>query len=341
MNSVFKLELDESEIKRINEFCNSVDYCSIEQSLGWTKLFFNSKICFFYLHDESGIQSFCQIHERHGSAQIVFGPVCSDKELMVISIDEIIKYYKKRNFYYLGIEMYCKSGFDTEYIEYALNKSYRIKYLFNSENTRSSIELNLEESIEEINRRIKKGHKSDIKRAIKMGVTIDVVNDTKELLPFVEVYSRMCQMRKINNSEITTRNIYDLYNYLIENKKGQILIAKDNLGKVLGGAIFVYQGISVRYYKSASDPDRREIPLNHLLIYEAIKKAKNENYKYFDFWGYNHFVNENDQVFQINRFKKGFGGYYTFFAKKMNIELIKNGYIIFRVLLFVKKLLKK
>ena len=101
MQPVFKFELDKIEFENIKFFCNSVDYCSIEQSLGWTQMFFNSKICYFYLQDESGIRSFSQIHERLGSARIIFGPVCCDKEIMVNSINEIINYYKKRHFFYL------------------------------------------------------------------------------------------------------------------------------------------------------------------------------------------------------------------------------------------------
>jgi len=98
--------LDNTELVNVQKFCDSVDYCSIEQSIGWTQLFFNSNIRYFYLKDDSGIKSFCQINERLRAAQIDFGPVCCDKELVVDSINEIINYYKKRGFYYLGIQMY-------------------------------------------------------------------------------------------------------------------------------------------------------------------------------------------------------------------------------------------
>jgi lipid II:glycine glycyltransferase (peptidoglycan interpeptide bridge formation enzyme) len=103
----------------------------------------------------------------------------------------------------------------------------------------------------------------------------------------------------------------------------------------------VYQGITVRFFRGTSDPDRRDIPMLHIVLYEAIKKAKAENFKYFDFWGYNHFVDENDQIFKINHFKKGFSGYYTFFAKKMNISLVPFGFNIFKLLLLVKRIVKK
>ena len=122
MDAVFKYELDRNEIEKIEKYCDSVDYCAAEQFIGWITMFHKPKICYFYLLDEGVIKSFCQITEKYWAAQISLGPVCCDKELMVKSIDEIIYYYKKKHFYYLGIQMYFKTGFDLDYIELKLIK---------------------------------------------------------------------------------------------------------------------------------------------------------------------------------------------------------------------------
>ena len=114
-------------------------------------------------------------------------------------------------------------------------------------------------------------------------------------------------------------------------------VIKYMIPTIIGGIILVSQGISLRYFKGASDIDLRNQPITHLLLYEAIKNAKAEGYKYFDFWGINHFAEIHDPVYNINHFKKGFGGYYTFFAKKMNISLIPNGLMLYRIFLQIKK----
>jgi hypothetical protein len=106
MQPVFKFELDKIELENIKNFCSSVDYCSLEQSVGWTQMLYKTKICYFILTDDNHIKSFCQINEKFKFANIIFGPVCCDKELMITSINEIINYYKKRGFYYLSIQMY-------------------------------------------------------------------------------------------------------------------------------------------------------------------------------------------------------------------------------------------
>ena len=97
MKEYFKYKLTDAEINNINVFCNSVDYCAIEQLLGWSELFYKNRICYFYLTDNNKTISFCQIIEKFRFAQISYGPVCQEKETMIFAVNEIIKYYKKKS----------------------------------------------------------------------------------------------------------------------------------------------------------------------------------------------------------------------------------------------------
>lgn len=337
MEIVFKSELDPFEIGRVKLFCDSVEYCSLEQSIGFQEILNKTRINYFYLLENDKIESFAQITESFRFAHIWFGPVCSDKDLMIVSINEIIRHYKQKGFYYLGIQLYYKSGYDTEYIEYELNKLHNISYIFDNANTKSSLEICLDGNLAEINSNIRKGHKSDIKKALKEGMRVEEATTSEELASFFDVYLKMCKVRSISGH--TRKEMTGICDYLITNRKGQILVAMDNSNAVLGGGIFVYQGITVRYLLGASDPERRDLPVLHPVIYRAIEMAKNNNFKYFDFWGYNHFADKDDQANYINHFKKGFGGYYTFFAKKMNINLVSYGFTIYRSSILVKKLI--
>jgi hypothetical protein len=341
MQAVFKYELEQIELENIKKYCDSVEYCSIDQYPGWSQLLYKSRICYFYLYDETGIKSYSLIGESRRSAYIDFGPVCCDKDIMITSLNEIIRYYREKRYFYLGVQMYYKSSYDTDYIEYALNRLYKIRYFFNNENTKSSLEINLQDSLEEISRGLRKGHKSDIKKAAKLGLTVCRTNDEKELNAFFDVYAKMCKSRNIEAGEFSGKDLKNIYNFLTQNNKGEILVVKDNEGTVLGGGIFVYQGITVRYLKGAANPDIRDIPILHIVLFDAIRRAKEENFRYFDFWGYNHFANKDDQVYYINHFKKGFGGYFTFFAKKMNIDIIRGGYKIHKSLSVIKRIVKK
>ncbi|MDZ7634097.1 MAG: hypothetical protein U5L72_06515 [Bacteroidales bacterium] len=165
MQIVFKTELTGQEIKAIREFCYGADYFALEQSIGFSAILYNTKITYFWLQDGAQIKSFCQINENLRFAHIWFGPVCNDPELIVLSINEIVKHYKKRSFWYLGVQLYKKTGPDCDLIEYKLNRSHRIRYLFDNENTKSSLEIDLDKSTESIFRGIRKGHRSDIRKA--------------------------------------------------------------------------------------------------------------------------------------------------------------------------------
>lgn len=336
MQAVFKYDLDAVEKERILDFCNSMDYYSLDQSIGWSQLFPKTRFCYFYLYDDNGIKSFCQIIESHKVAQIDFGPVCCDKDLIIESVSKIIEYYKTKFFLFITIQLYQKSGYETDYIEYKLNKQFPIRYIFDSSNTKSSIEIDLNDEIEAIFRNFSKGHKSDIKKAQKLGLSVERLTDKSDLTAFNDIYSKMCSYKKIDKGELRSDRIFALENLLSTYNKGKILIAKDAAKKVVGGAIIVAQGNSIRYFKGASDPDLRNLPITHLLIFEAIKQAKNDGFRYFDFWGINHFAGKQDNIYYVNHFKKGFGGYYTFFAKKMNISLLPFGSVIFKGITFLK-----
>ena len=92
--------------------------------------------------------------------------------MCIRSINEIVLHYKKRGFWYLGVQMYLKTGSACDYIEYQLNRIHKIKYLFDNQNTKSSLEIDLGQSLEEISGNFRKGHKSDIKKAINFGISV-------------------------------------------------------------------------------------------------------------------------------------------------------------------------
>ena len=105
MQAVFKYELEQIELENIKKYCDSVEYCSIDQYPGWSQLLYKSRICYFYLYDETGIKSYSLIGESRRSAYIDFGPVCCNKDLMITSLNEIIRYYREKRYFYLGVQM--------------------------------------------------------------------------------------------------------------------------------------------------------------------------------------------------------------------------------------------
>ena len=339
MEAVFRTKFDESEVEEINKFVLLADYFAVEQAIGFPEILYRTNINYFLLKEQDKILSFCQVYENFKFAHIWYGPVSNDREYVIRSINEIVLHYKKRGFWYLGVQMYLKTGSDCDYIEYQLNRIHKIKYLFDNQNTKSSLEIDLGQSLEEISGNFRKGHKSDIKKAINFGISVESVTDAEDIKAFCSVYRKMCNTRSIRGH--TATEVERIVNYLITNHMGKLMVARDSGHAVIGGSIFTFQGISVRYLLSASDPEKRDLPVTHIIIYRALEMAKALNFRYFDFWGYNHFADKNDQIYKVNSFKKGFGGYFTFLAKKMNINLIPGGYNIFRFFGVMKKMRNK
>ena len=339
MEAFFKKSLDESEVRAIREFCLTADYFAIEQSTGFTEALYKTPITYFYLTGKDGIKSFAQINETFRFAHIWFGPVCDDREAMVESVIRIAGYYSSKGYWYLGIQPYRKSGFDGDYIEYALNQHLRITYLFTNRHTKSSLEIDLRKDKDTIWSAFSKGHKSAVKKAIGHNISVVEMSSASELDGFLLLYDKMKKARGIGGH--TVSEIIHICRYIADNNCGVILMAKTQDATVIGCSVFASQGKSVRYLLSASDPERRDLPITHLIIYRAIELAKERGFTFFDFWGYNHFANPDEQMAKINRFKRGFGGYYTFFMKKMNISLIPLGFLIYEMFQRSKKGISK
>jgi lipid II:glycine glycyltransferase (peptidoglycan interpeptide bridge formation enzyme) len=65
-------------------------------------------------------------------------------------------------------------------------------------------------------------------------------------------------------------------------------------------------------------PSSRQIPILHAAFYEAIIQAKAAGYLFLDLQADNPHATEGDQVYEINRFKAGFGGRSVAFHLNLN-----------------------
>ncbi len=276
------------------------------------------------------------------TANINFGPAFSDFEVLKKGIQFLHNYFSSRNFIFFSIQLGIPASKQTELLEYNINHYFKVKYYFKPGNLWSSIYVDLAKPETEILRSFSKGHKSSIKSAYsKSELRISIQNNPGSLKSFIDLYIKMMAVRKLPFDKEETAHLFNsVSSFINENDKGFIeyIFEGENL---VGGLIIIYQGNSARYYKGASDPERRDIPILHFGLYEAMKYCKANGYSIFDLWGYNHFVDENDQVYFINKFKKGFSNSFTFFPKRMNFVLKPVTYNIYLFLRFCKKGIKR
>lgn len=337
MEFIFKKELSIQDLDDTKDFYNSLEWVTIEQHPEWNALINSSKNNrYFILKADNKISCFAVIEEKNlfivKVANISFGPIFNDVDSLITSIIEIEKFYKLNKFSYLSIQLAMPTGTLADYVEYKLNQVVKIKYNFNKENW-SSLFLDLSEPLSELNKKFSKGHKSAIKKAGSNGISVRRISSLNEVETLAKIYLKMNIARDLPNTQWPQiKSLFDsIFEFFEHELKGFFLAVFDESNVMIGGIIVAFQGNTARYYKGASDPDRKDISVLHVALFEAFKISKESGFRYFDLWGYNHFVNEGDQIFYINRFKKGFTHNYLFYPKLMHMPLRPIGYFLFKL----------
>ncbi|MGE5380383.1 MAG: lipid II:glycine glycyltransferase FemX [Methylocystaceae bacterium] len=85
-------------------------------------------------------------------------------------------------------------------------------------------------------------------------------------------------------------------------------------GKVVAGSLAMIMGDKAWYLYGASSNSYRNVMPNYLMQWQMIKWAKANNCILYDFRGVSGDLNEDNPLYGLYRFKKGFGGEFTEFV---------------------------
>jgi len=107
-------------------------------------------------------------------------------------------------------------------------------------------------------------------------------------------------------------------------------------GQVIAGGLFSFFSDRVTYLHGASDNSFRNLMAPYLLQWTVIKEAKkNNNYRYYDFYG----IDEKKWP-GVTRFKIGFGGFSVKYPGTYDLILRKRIYSLYNFLRRLKRALK-
>jgi hypothetical protein len=338
----FKSKLSPVDLEQIEAFYNNLELTQIEQHPLWHLDIESKNVKYFIAYENANIVCYSVLYEKKtgpvGFVNIRFGPLCKDPEHLISSLIEIAGHYKKRYFLFISIQPALFTGAVADLVEAKFHQAFKFKNTFDRNNW-SSIIIKLDQDVETIFKNFSSGHKGAIKKALKLNTVVRQVESKNDIKELAKVFHKMELYRKINSYsiEFIESQFIRIYDFLKKKEKGFVLVVIDDSGVIIGGTINIFQGKGIRYFKGAADPDRRDIPIMHTAIFEGIKIAKSLGFQYFDLWGYNHYVGKNDQVYNINLFKKGFGGEFIFYPKIMNIQLLPFGRFIYNTTMTVKK----
>lgn len=98
------------------------------------------------------------------------------------------------------------------------------------------------------------------------------------------------------------------YKELLENNPNAYLAFAEYEGQVIVANLMIRYGDTVTYLHGGSDAFYKHLMAPHLLQWVEIERAKNDNFKYYDFGGIAPTDDPKHPWAGITRFKKGFGG---------------------------------
>ncbi|TKJ18838.1 MAG: hypothetical protein CEE43_17050 [Promethearchaeota archaeon Loki_b32] len=186
-------------------------------------------------------------------------------------------------------------------------------------------ELDITLSEDELLKSMRKTTRYLIKKAIKENVEIVETNN-------VEEFDKLYQQTKARQHFIPFPLNYLKNEFKAFSQDNQILVllGKHN-GEIVSSGIFVFwQGIGF-YHHGASSLKYPKIPVSYLLLWEAIKKAKEKRCEKFNFWGIVSDEAKNHPWYGLSLFKKGFGGQTKEYIKTQDFIISHNYWLSFIV----------
>lgn len=152
----------------------------------------------------------------------------------------------------------------------------------------------------------RKGCRSVIRRAQRLGVTVQEVTDESGVAVFSDMHSR--RMRSIGASSPTTDVFMDMWRLLAPLGRCEILLASLPSGLAVSGILLLSYKNAVYYHAACSDPGHMDSGGNTLLVHEAVLRAKSGGATAFHLGPSPLASQVAEKAYLVGRFKNQFGG---------------------------------
>lgn len=152
---------------------------------------------------------------------------------------------------------------------------------------------------------MRKATRYEIKKAISLGIKIEVSNDAKTIQEFYDLQLQTARRQKF--VPFSYKFLSEQFKIFLENNQGVLYSAKFE-DKLLAQAFIIFYGTEAAYHYGASTEEGRKYPGAYLIQWEAVKEAKKRGMTRYNFWGVAP-ENDKDHRFSgLSLFKRGFGG---------------------------------
>jgi len=326
-----------TDLQELVAFYHSLPEPVVKQYPGWWQTIHDTRrVCYFTARRQKKIVCYGQILEKRSRrlfnvAQIQHGPLFADPDTLVRSIEEIYRHYSAAGFAYLSVLLGFPTGALADYVEYALSGRIPVRHVFDDRNI-STLVIDLSQAPEQILSGMAKRHQQSIRRAIREGLHVRR-GTLHDMDAFSAIYTNM-HLRRGHpvDADRDRLMLRDAVAFLQAEKLGSLMVVENASGKMLGGLILTFQGLTARCFKFAARREAGNLPIMHHTVFESALMCKELGFRAFDLSGYNHLVERTDQRRGINLFKRGFGGEFVFYPKVMHCYIGIRGWFFRQIL---------
>jgi hypothetical protein len=321
--------LTANQKKRVWNFLETLQYVSFQQfpDHGWLE----TGCSIFFIAECGGIiTGFASIDvKRSILASLVHGPLAASSATGLLMLDFILRYLKKRKF--LLFRWMPPPGIAAIESEAGQLLSKYGKFLpAEKEIHWTTTHISLAQDEQSLLKSFSENHRRSIKKAKNISYEVTEVTDQKKIKEFAEGYIKMYRHRgNAVNSDLAKIQFQHLFDFFKITNRGFFITAMHE-GKMLGGICVIYTGNSAFYHKGFIDHTYNKMPINHLVFFEAMLKAKRDGMSQFDMGGYAPDT-LNEQIANINRFKNGFKGQLITFPQTRLLSLNLLGTFLYKV----------
>ena len=150
----------------------------------------------------------------------------------------------------------------------------------------------------------------NIRLASRKGVVIRQAENKEDLRIFYDILLETAQRDQFL---IRGYEYFEwIWDHMVLNGYGQIFVAEYE-GQAIAATLAMMLGEKAWYLYGASSNEHRNVMPNYLIQWEMIRWAKQQGCTMYDFRGVSGDLDENNPLYGLYRFKKGFGGELTEF----------------------------
>jgi len=220
--------------------------------------------------------------------------------------------------------------------KYKLKKVTGHSLLAGQKSPKATRVLDLSLSEEDILAQMKPKTRYNIRLAEKKGVSVKI-SDSADVL-----YDLLQKTASRDKGYVPhEKSYYEKMIKILSNKNLGHLFLAEHDGDPLAAIFVTIYGELAIYLHGGFNDSKRNLMAPYLCQWEAIKYAKKQRCKYYDFWGVAESDDPNDPWAGISRFKEGFGGEKVFFPGTYDYVLSPSWYNLLTFLAKVNHIIRR